>query len=241
MPPTRTQRAAPLAPEARRAAIVAATVPLLRERGVHVTTRELADAAGVAEGTLFRVFPDKRALVRAAVERALDPGPLLRDLEALHGLTDLRATVVAVVALLADRAREVSRLLAVAHDACIDGPRDAAALSAAHPPHHDLSDRPDVPAHPGPGGRHGHPHGSGEHPAQVVARGLAVLLEEHRDQLRLEPAVAASLLVGLVLTSSRPALVGDAGSITPEQVTDFFLDGARRRPITSTSPEENAC
>ncbi len=57
------RRAAPLAPDERRAAIVDAVLPLVRERGHDVTTRELAAAAGVAEGTLFRVFADKHELI----------------------------------------------------------------------------------------------------------------------------------------------------------------------------------
>ncbi|HUO45747.1 MAG TPA: helix-turn-helix domain-containing protein, partial [Acidimicrobiia bacterium] len=56
-------RAEPLAPEDRRQAIVEAVIPLLVERGASVTTREMAEAAGIAEGTIFRVFPDKCALI----------------------------------------------------------------------------------------------------------------------------------------------------------------------------------
>ncbi len=62
-------------PEERRAAIVAATLPLLLERGLPLTTREIAEAAGIAEGTIFRVFPDKEAVVEATVEAAFDQGP----------------------------------------------------------------------------------------------------------------------------------------------------------------------
>jgi len=58
---------APLAPEERRTAIIAATLPLLRAEGLHVSTRRIAECAGVAEGTLFRVFPDKAALLAAAL------------------------------------------------------------------------------------------------------------------------------------------------------------------------------
>jgi AcrR family transcriptional regulator len=47
-----------MAPDDRRRAIVAAVVPLLLEHGDDVSTRQIADAAGIAEGTIFRVFPD---------------------------------------------------------------------------------------------------------------------------------------------------------------------------------------
>ena len=69
----RARRASPLPPEERREAIIGAILPLLLERGSSVTTRELATAAGVAEGTIFKVFDDKDDLLRSAVERALDP------------------------------------------------------------------------------------------------------------------------------------------------------------------------
>jgi AcrR family transcriptional regulator len=51
---------------------VAATLPLLLEHGPAVTTRQIAEAAGVAEGTVFRVFPDKESLLEAVVESAFD-------------------------------------------------------------------------------------------------------------------------------------------------------------------------
>jgi AcrR family transcriptional regulator len=66
-------RATALPAEERRAAIVEATVPLLVEHGASLTTRQIATAAGVAEGTLFRVFRDKDELITAAIEHACDP------------------------------------------------------------------------------------------------------------------------------------------------------------------------
>lgn len=69
------QRAVPLSPEARRTAILEAVIPLLLERGANVTTAQMAEAAGIAEGTIFRVFPDKASLIYAAVRSAWDPAP----------------------------------------------------------------------------------------------------------------------------------------------------------------------
>ena len=68
-------RAAPLPPHERRAAIVAATLPLLAEHGTAVTTRQVAAAAGVSEGTIFNVFADKDELISAAFEAAIDSAP----------------------------------------------------------------------------------------------------------------------------------------------------------------------
>lgn len=77
------ERARPLTPDDRREAILDAVVPMLRERGRDVSTREMAEAAEVAEGTLFRAFGDKDSLVAAAVERIFDPAPLWARLRAI--------------------------------------------------------------------------------------------------------------------------------------------------------------
>jgi AcrR family transcriptional regulator len=77
------ERARPLAPEDRREAILWAVLPLIKEHGRDVTTRELAEAAGVAEGTLFRAFGDKESLFEAAVAKLLDPMPLIVGLRSI--------------------------------------------------------------------------------------------------------------------------------------------------------------
>ncbi|WP_229715626.1 TetR/AcrR family transcriptional regulator [Mangrovihabitans endophyticus] len=88
--PQGRRRVPALAPEERRAAIVAATVPLLRDHGPDVSTRQIAAAAGVAEGTLFGVFRDKDSLIAAALMAALDPRPALAALDAVDMSADLR-------------------------------------------------------------------------------------------------------------------------------------------------------
>lgn len=92
-----------LTPEDRRAALIAATLPLLRTQGLEVSTREIARAAGVAEGTIFRVFPDKSALICATIEYAFDPSPVVESLRNLPDILDLRAKLLMAARILAKR------------------------------------------------------------------------------------------------------------------------------------------
>lgn len=67
-------------PDERRAAIVAAVLPLVVEHGDALTSRQIAEAAGVAEGTVFRAFSDKEELLSAVVDAVQDPEAFERAL-----------------------------------------------------------------------------------------------------------------------------------------------------------------
>ena len=97
------ERARPLAPEARRIAILDAVIPLLKERGRQVSTRQLAEAAGVAEGTLFRAFGDKESIFTAAIARYFDPQPLRERLRGIDPDEPTEDKVRQIVALFVDR------------------------------------------------------------------------------------------------------------------------------------------
>lgn len=107
------RRAAPLPPDVRRASIIAAALPLLRIHGKAVTTAQIAMAAGIAEGTLFRVFPDKETLIQAAVCTAFDPAPTERELAAIDLGLELRARLIAAVEILQRRVESIWQLMAI--------------------------------------------------------------------------------------------------------------------------------
>jgi AcrR family transcriptional regulator len=107
----RRARAAALSPEDRRAAIVEAVVPLLIREGPAVSTRQIADAAGIAEGTIFRVFADKQAVIDAVVEDVLDPARALEALAAVPADGPLEARLAAAVEAIQRRVDVVWRLM----------------------------------------------------------------------------------------------------------------------------------
>jgi AcrR family transcriptional regulator len=98
-------------PDERRRAIVDAVVPLLLEHGRSVTTRQIADAAGIAEGTIFRAFDCKEQIVDAALERAFDPAPLLDDIGRIDADQPLRDRMVDLTRVLQNRFVEIFGLM----------------------------------------------------------------------------------------------------------------------------------
>jgi AcrR family transcriptional regulator len=107
----RVVRSQALPAEARRAMLIRATLPLLMEHGLKVTTRQIAESAGVAEGTIFRVFPDKDSLVQAALAEVLNPEPTLADLRAVDMDLPLRVRTLQVTSILRVRLIRVFTLM----------------------------------------------------------------------------------------------------------------------------------
>src|SRR5438067_7726011 len=89
-----------LSSEDRRQAIIRAVRKVFADKGFHgTTTRELADAAGVSEGLLFKHFPNKEALYSAmqmfcSVEQ--DP----EKLERIKALEPSTSTLIVIVHLM---------------------------------------------------------------------------------------------------------------------------------------------
>ncbi len=201
-----TPRATALPPAERRRAIVAALVPLIAERGGEVSTREIAQAAGIAEGTIFRAFADKRALMLAVAQEAINPADGERSFhESIAGLEDLRAKVVVVAQGIQARMHLTMAVMMATRRYLMDegdqaSPRDAK---------------------PGP------PAFVVQAQSELNAR-LRGMFEAHRDELSVTPEVAATAFRSLVLGSGRFEL-GLGAVLTPTDIADLLLDGLLRR------------
>ena len=198
-----TPRAAPMTPDDRRRAIIEAVRPLLIEHGDRLTTRLIAEAAGVAEGTIFRVFADKDELMNAVAAETLNPADAREHLQqALADCVDLPAKVRVTVDLMLRRSDQV-----------------VAVLMAMR--------RHWMTAHSGAGQEAGGPPGP---PAFIVQSHQALLerltevFEPHRDELAVEPERAALVLRTLVLGSRNPG-VRPEDRLTADEVADVLLRG----------------
>lgn len=190
---------------------MAVTIDLLSQRHDLPSTREIASAAGVAEGTLFRVFDTKDALVEAVVGAVVCPAPLLRGIEEIDTALPLRERALCAARLLMARYARIFALL---------GP-----LGVVGPPTHH--DHPGCPK----------PDTSSQSAQERSAARLVALFEPDAAYLRLEPAEFTRVLRMLALGGCHRHVASDH-PLTPEQVTDLLLDGALRRdagaPAVST-------
>jgi AcrR family transcriptional regulator len=110
---TLPRRAPALPPDERRKAIISATLPLLAQHGQATTTRQIADAAGIAEGTIFRVFPDKESLIREAIASVFDPEEVIAQLDLIDRSAPLERKLLAITINLADRLDRIFHVLMV--------------------------------------------------------------------------------------------------------------------------------
>jgi AcrR family transcriptional regulator len=196
MTTARPGRARRLAPEARRRALVEATLPLVLRHGAAVSTRQIAQAAGVAEGTIFSVFPHKEALMRAVTAAALDPGATLRELAGVDRSLPLRARLVAAVEILQSRLTGVFGLLD--------------ALGMHRPPDDGKC----------AGGDHPAPSTMNE----AFQKAVVDIVGPDSDALRVPAAELARVLRLLVFSGTHPRLC-DGMPLSADQIVTTVLDG----------------
>lgn len=192
-----------MAPDQRRAMIVAAALPLVIEYGASVSTAKIARAAGIGEGTIFRAFADKDALLAACMAEAMRPD-----------LTVARLESIALDQPLTSRLAEAAEVM---HGHMTRMGAVAGALATAG--------RLERPAHvqPGKDGR------SPDREAGLAAprSALAALFAPDQDRLRLAPERLADAFQLMLMSVGRP---GAPDPLTTEELVDLFLHGALTTP-----------
>ena len=145
--PAGTRRAAALPAAQRREAIVQSTLDLMLHGGCTPSTKQIAEAAGIAEGTIFRVFPDKDRLIEAVLDAAFDPAPIELALQGVTSIEPFEARLIEATAIMQRRLRDIWR---VSNAAGLPSPARArapkrsefAALTALFAAEQDRIDRP---------------------------------------------------------------------------------------------------
>jgi AcrR family transcriptional regulator len=196
------KRATPMAPDERRRAIIDAVVPLLTQHGPDVTTKQIAEAAGIAEGTIFRVFPDKRALLWATAEETINPSGGREHMAAtLAGVPDLRGKIVATVEQIVARTEKVLVVMMALRSALMaEGGRDF---------------KPPI----------GPPPFIVEANEALVKNLTDFVFKPHRTELRVAPAKAAVLLRSVVFGATHPGMWHTARLLSPQDIADALLHG----------------
>ncbi|MBW8172130.1 TetR/AcrR family transcriptional regulator [Ornithinimicrobium sp. Arc0846-15] len=121
-------------PSQRRAHLEASALEVMRERGMAATTKEIAAQAGVAEGTIFRVFDCKEDLLNSALRDAFNPAPLIEALDQIDLNQPLRERLIQAVTLLQERVITLFDLMhavGLVHPPEVHG-EDAEAAHAQH-------------------------------------------------------------------------------------------------------------
>lgn len=94
----------------RREQIIGAVTPAVLERGAAITSRQLSEAAGVSEGTLFKAFGDKDSLLLAVAEYHLSESDLTGEV-GVQQLDRLEDVVAFTMRVLVDRMRFIFQLV----------------------------------------------------------------------------------------------------------------------------------
>lgn len=116
MAKTETKRRAPaMKPDERRMTIVRAALPLVVEHGAAVTTAQVARAAGIGEGTIFRAFVDKDELLDACLIEALRPDSALALIAEIPLGQPLAARLVAAAGALSAHLARMGAIHAALH------------------------------------------------------------------------------------------------------------------------------
>ncbi|HWO65884.1 MAG TPA: TetR/AcrR family transcriptional regulator [Umezawaea sp.] len=195
---TRRRRAPAMSLEDRREALVQATIPLLLVHGANVTTNQIAKAADVAEGTVFRAFKDKQELLACALRSAMEPNTEIELIDRIEVTAPIEERLTGAVKAVTGYLDRMWSLMSALRDTGFD-------------PHHEGGERKGPPEE-----------------MQRVMRRIGELFEPDADRLRVEPLLAARLLMGFVFTNRMQHQGFGEGTAEPEQLVELFLHGTIR-------------
>jgi AcrR family transcriptional regulator len=188
-------------PEDRREMIVRTVLPLVLDHGAAVTTQQIARAAGIGEGTIFRAFKDKEELLEACVHEALKPDDALAAIAEIPLDQPLASRLLEAAETLGAHLNRMGTMMGVMHATGRRGHRN-----------------PEQRAKDKSRGR------EGRRETMVAMRAAMVeLFEPEKDQLRLPAEQIASLFLSLLFSGARS---NDEDGPTAREVVEVFLNGA---------------
>lgn len=201
------RRAPAMSQEERRESIVRSTIPLLLEHGGAVSTSQIAAAAGIAEGTVFRAFKDKQDLLVACMRTAMNSDAEVARIEGIdpaRPLADRLTEGVHAVSGYLDRIWAMGQAM------------QAGGLSReeAHRRMHGPSDEK-----PGP-------------PPELirVSTAIAGLFDGAGPALRVDRERAAQMLLALVFTNRMQGEALNQTTTDPAELVDLLLHGVIHTP-----------
>jgi AcrR family transcriptional regulator len=205
-------RASAMPPAERRVSIVRAALRLIAANGSMPTTREIAEEAEIAEGTIFRAFDTKERLVEAVVGETFCPAPISEQMQAIDPDQPLRERLVALVTVLQGRFTEIFGVMS--------------ALGLTAPPtdyEEHRGCRPDL----------GHVPVDEQDPADDTAwRGspgrMLAFVEPDADQLSCTPAELVQYLRLFTFSASHPD-IAEGQILPPQTIVAVVLDGVSRK------------
>jgi len=197
------RRAPAMSQEERRAAIVRSTLPLLLEHGGTVSTSQIAAAAGIAEGTVFRAFKDKQDLLLACMRAGINSDAEVATITGIGRDRPLNERLVEAVRAISDY---IDRIWAVGQAL-----RTAGVTEDMQRRMHGSDEEP---REPGP-------------PPELlrVASAMGGLFDETADKLRVDPQRAVRMLLSLVFSNRMQGAGFGQPLDDPAEIVDLFLHG----------------